>query len=275
MDRIQHPSATAGHLFTEGNPGGGVPGTTVTASWLNGVQEELIAIIVAAGLTPSAATLNQVKAALDILYPVAPVAAGLTAEIAARTAADTAEATARANADTAEALARGNADAALDTRLDALETALPLQQSNAIALSGVDAVFGTASPVVEAGILGNYQLLAHRNAAGQVIDAALDLNWSTVYADTGACGWAFSATTGTLGAELAALLRTLWGIDVDDEWPHPNLYGELIVEAQRFIVSLYRQTGGTLGFAIVGGLPTATTLSRGCLHVRIPPPVYA
>lgn len=50
----------------------------------------------------------------------------LTAEAAARIAADTAEATARAAADSAESTARQSADAALDTRVDAVEAGGPV-----------------------------------------------------------------------------------------------------------------------------------------------------
>lgn len=68
MDRIQHPSATPGHLFTEGDPALGIPATTVTATVLNGWQEELIHLIEEAGITPSAADNTQVLAALSELF---------------------------------------------------------------------------------------------------------------------------------------------------------------------------------------------------------------
>jgi|LGOV01.1.fsa_nt_gb hypothetical protein len=45
MHRIDGAGATAGELFTEGDPAGGVPATTVTDGWLNAVQEEIAAVI--------------------------------------------------------------------------------------------------------------------------------------------------------------------------------------------------------------------------------------
>jgi len=68
MDRIQHPSATSDNLFTEGDPALGIPATTVTATVLNGWQEELIHLIEEAGLTPSVADNTQVLQALSELF---------------------------------------------------------------------------------------------------------------------------------------------------------------------------------------------------------------
>lgn len=74
MFRIDDPSASptlptpeaAGTegFWTEGNPAGGVPATLERASWFNMVQEELRAIVVAGGLTPSKTTYNQVLTAI-------------------------------------------------------------------------------------------------------------------------------------------------------------------------------------------------------------------
>jgi hypothetical protein len=55
-------------FFTNGNPGTGTPATVVDADFLNMVQEELRAIVVAGGLTPSKTTLTQVRDALALLY---------------------------------------------------------------------------------------------------------------------------------------------------------------------------------------------------------------
>lgn len=68
MDRIQHSSATSTHQFTEGDPGNGVPATTVTAIHMNGVQNELVHIIEQAGLTPDEANHTQVLQALGELF---------------------------------------------------------------------------------------------------------------------------------------------------------------------------------------------------------------
>ncbi|WP_225031819.1 hypothetical protein [Paraburkholderia sp. XV] len=50
--------------FTEGNPATGTPATNVRGSWLNMLQEELRAIVVAGGQTPSKTTYNQVLQAI-------------------------------------------------------------------------------------------------------------------------------------------------------------------------------------------------------------------
>jgi len=68
MERINHPSATPDHKFTEGDPALGIPATTVTANHMNGVQEELIHILEEAGITPDGANLTQVLEALRVLF---------------------------------------------------------------------------------------------------------------------------------------------------------------------------------------------------------------
>ncbi|MCA8026469.1 hypothetical protein [Burkholderia cepacia] len=60
-------AALAEGYFTEGNPGTGTPATKVRASWLNMLQEELRAVVVGAGLTPSKTAYSQVYAAIQLL----------------------------------------------------------------------------------------------------------------------------------------------------------------------------------------------------------------
>jgi hypothetical protein len=52
------------HGFKNGNLAGGIAPTEFDADWCNGMQEELLAVIEAAGLVPSGATLNQLLLAL-------------------------------------------------------------------------------------------------------------------------------------------------------------------------------------------------------------------
>jgi hypothetical protein len=54
--------------FTGGNPATATPATKVRASWLNMIQEELCAILAAAGIARSKTTYNQVNSALQKLY---------------------------------------------------------------------------------------------------------------------------------------------------------------------------------------------------------------
>lgn len=61
MHRIDGPGATVDNKFTEGDPVGGVQATVVTDVWLNDVQENIMAVLAAAGVTPTkgrAADLN-------------------------------------------------------------------------------------------------------------------------------------------------------------------------------------------------------------------------
>lgn len=61
MHRIDGPGATVDNKFTEGDPVGGVQATVVTDDWLNDVQENIMAVLMAAGVTPTkgrAADLN-------------------------------------------------------------------------------------------------------------------------------------------------------------------------------------------------------------------------
>ena len=55
------------NLFSDGDPSLGVPGTKVPAEWMNAVQEELCAILAAAGVALVKATSNQLAAALGLL----------------------------------------------------------------------------------------------------------------------------------------------------------------------------------------------------------------
>lgn len=50
MHRIDTSTATPDHKFTEGDPAVPVAATTVSAEWLNAVQEELVAVITGGGL---------------------------------------------------------------------------------------------------------------------------------------------------------------------------------------------------------------------------------
>ena len=73
MHRIDSSTATPDNRFTEGDPTIPIAATTVTADWLNGVQEELVAILTAAGIVPNKASNVQVLSAiLDLIADSAP-----------------------------------------------------------------------------------------------------------------------------------------------------------------------------------------------------------
>lgn len=66
--------------FTNGNPATSTPSTVVDADFLNMVQEELMAIVVAASITPSKTTRNQVLTAINALIAGATGAGAIQAQ---------------------------------------------------------------------------------------------------------------------------------------------------------------------------------------------------
>lgn len=67
MDRINDANATEDKKFRAPNSQAGIAATRVRATWLNNVQEELLAVIEAAGLTPDIEDETQLLQAIDIL----------------------------------------------------------------------------------------------------------------------------------------------------------------------------------------------------------------
>ena len=64
MHRIDSSTATPDNRFTEGDPTIPVAATTVTAAWLNAMQEEAVAVLAAAGIAPDKANNAQMLAAI-------------------------------------------------------------------------------------------------------------------------------------------------------------------------------------------------------------------
>lgn len=75
MHRIDVPSATVDHKFTEGSPAGGVPATTVSADWLNDLQENIMAVLTAGGVP---GTKGRAADLLDALRGISGAATGTT-----------------------------------------------------------------------------------------------------------------------------------------------------------------------------------------------------
>lgn len=69
MHRIDSPNALPGGFFTEGDPMVPVPATEVSDDWLNAVQEEIAAVIGAAGITLDKKSNSQLLAAIKELMP--------------------------------------------------------------------------------------------------------------------------------------------------------------------------------------------------------------
>lgn len=67
MHRVDTPSATVDHKFTEGSPAGGVPATVVPAVWLNDVQENICKAIELAGITLVKGSYSQLYNAISAI----------------------------------------------------------------------------------------------------------------------------------------------------------------------------------------------------------------
>lgn len=70
MHRIDGPGATVDNKFTEGDPVGGIQATVVTDDWLNDVQEEVMSVLSAGGVTPVKGTQDQLLQSLYKLLQV-------------------------------------------------------------------------------------------------------------------------------------------------------------------------------------------------------------
>lgn len=66
MFKIDSAGATIDKQFTEGNPQGGVPATVVSAEWLNAVQNEIVNILIARGITLDKTKSSQVSDLLQL-----------------------------------------------------------------------------------------------------------------------------------------------------------------------------------------------------------------
>ena len=67
MHRIDSPGATAGNLFTEGNPALSIAPTEVSDDWLNDVQEEIVNVILDQGITLVKGQQDQLLSAIQSL----------------------------------------------------------------------------------------------------------------------------------------------------------------------------------------------------------------
>lgn len=70
MHRIDAPYHV-NNMFSEGDPAQGAEATDVSAAWLNAVQEELVAVILAAGIALAKGNSAQLLAALQALFAAA------------------------------------------------------------------------------------------------------------------------------------------------------------------------------------------------------------
>lgn len=82
------PPAGAGSpgYFTGGDAGTGTSATVPGYEWFNMIQEELMSVVLAAGLTPSAASADQLLAAIQFLISVGTVPAGTVAHFCSTSA---------------------------------------------------------------------------------------------------------------------------------------------------------------------------------------------
>lgn len=68
MQRVNAAGATVDNKFTNGDPGLGIPATTLEQTWHNDVQEEICAVIEGYGVTLNGAQQNQLKQSLDARF---------------------------------------------------------------------------------------------------------------------------------------------------------------------------------------------------------------
>jgi len=73
MHRIDGPGATVDNKFTDGDPVGGIQATLVTDDWLNDVQENIMAVLVAAAVSP---TKGRSADLVDAIRSISPGAVG-------------------------------------------------------------------------------------------------------------------------------------------------------------------------------------------------------
>ena len=80
MHRVDGPGAALGGLFRSGDPGSGLPATTVTPDILNAFQEENCHLIEFAGLVLNKADNTQLRQAVQALIAIASVPVGTVIE---------------------------------------------------------------------------------------------------------------------------------------------------------------------------------------------------
>jgi hypothetical protein len=61
MFKIDSTGSTVDNQFTEGNPQSGIPATVISAEWLNAVQNEIVNILIARGITLNKTKSSQVS----------------------------------------------------------------------------------------------------------------------------------------------------------------------------------------------------------------------
>lgn len=168
------PTAVSGIVgfFSGGNPSTSTAPTTLSAEWLNMVQEELVAILAAASIVPSKADRGQVLAAIQALIAVASVPFASDAEGIAGTA-------------TAKALTPHSGAALVTARIDAI-------------VNGAPAALDTLKELADA-------VNDDANFAATVLTA---LNARTTILGVQGGAYLFASDTGAANALVAALAPT-------------------------------------------------------------------
>ena len=127
MHRIDTSTATGDGRFTEGDPLVPIPATVVSADWLNSVQEELVNMLSAAGITPDKADDAQLLAAISQIIEARKVKLTDSVELADSSKAASATAVKTAyDRGSAGIAAAGVAQTAANNALTAADTKLPL-----------------------------------------------------------------------------------------------------------------------------------------------------
>lgn len=143
MHRIDAAGNVAG-LFTDGNPATASAATVVDASWLNAVQEEIVAVVAAAGIGLNPSANNQMAQAIAALIATAMGAIGAATETTSGQVELATNAETITGTDTVRATHPAGVKAAIQAAISALVNAAPaaLDTLNELAASlGNDASF--------------------------------------------------------------------------------------------------------------------------------------
>lgn len=70
MHKIDGPGATVGNEWTEGNPAGGIPATTVTDDFMNTIQREIVEVVENTGAVLNKPDDTQLRVAIQAMIAV-------------------------------------------------------------------------------------------------------------------------------------------------------------------------------------------------------------
>lgn len=124
MDRI-NGAGHSNHMFVAENAGANVPPTEITAEWLNAVQEEIVAVVAAAGIGLNPSANNQMASAISALIAAAMGSIGAATETVSGKVELATNAETITGTDTVRATHPAGVKAAIQAAISALVNAAP------------------------------------------------------------------------------------------------------------------------------------------------------